>query len=185
MLFLMFWLTFPTGLLFIVAAGLVLNPGPVHSPGDFITAWMVMACGGFLQWFVFVPRLFEKPNLTVLNLETPVHGFDAIPPKISSEPVAPNVALKKTALDLSMTLLNLEASTPVRGSEAIPTNISPEVVRPNTILKPTTLELPSPVSASALGADLKKTKIRRKADRSIKSFDRKGRTPLERVIERS
>jgi hypothetical protein len=70
MLFLMLWLGFPTSLLFIVASQIILNVVPVHSPSDFITAWMVMAFGGFLQWFILMPRFFQKQDLTLLNLGT-------------------------------------------------------------------------------------------------------------------
>jgi hypothetical protein len=72
MLFLMFWLGFPTSSLFIVASQMILHPVAVHSPSDFITAWMVVAFGGFLQWFVLVPRFFQKHEFTVLKLQTPV-----------------------------------------------------------------------------------------------------------------
>jgi len=70
MLFMMFWLSFPTGLLFVVPAMIALEYGNVQVPSDFITAWIVMAFGGFLQWFILVPRFLQKPDLIVLKLET-------------------------------------------------------------------------------------------------------------------
>jgi hypothetical protein len=85
----MLWLGFPTSLLFIVASQIILNPVIVHSPSDFITAWMLMAFGGFLQWFVLVPRFFQKHEFTALKLETsvtiPSADFQASALKPSSE----------------------------------------------------------------------------------------------------
>ena len=68
MLFMMFWLSFPTGLLFVLPAMIALEYGNVQAPSDFITAWIVMAFGGFLQWFILVPRFLQKPDLTLLKL---------------------------------------------------------------------------------------------------------------------
>ena len=70
MLFMMFWLSFPTGLLFVVPAMIALEYGNVQVPSDFITAWIVMAFAGFLQWFILVPRFLQKPDLIVLKLGT-------------------------------------------------------------------------------------------------------------------
>jgi hypothetical protein len=70
MLFMMFWLSFPTGLLFVVPAMIALEHGTVQYPSDFITARIVMAFGGFLQWFILVPRFLQKPDLTLLKLGT-------------------------------------------------------------------------------------------------------------------
>jgi hypothetical protein len=70
MLFMMFWLSFPTGLLFVVPAMIALEYGNVQVPSDFITAWIVMAFAGFLQWFILVPRFLQKPDLILLKLGT-------------------------------------------------------------------------------------------------------------------
>jgi hypothetical protein len=72
MLFLMLWLGFPTSLGFIVGSQIILDPVMVHSPSNFITAWMLMAAGGLLQWFILVPRFLKKPDLTLLKLGTSV-----------------------------------------------------------------------------------------------------------------
>jgi len=75
MLFMMFWLSFPTGLLFAIPALIILHHGTVEYPSDFITAWIVLAFGGFVQWFLLVPRLFQKqdrfppsPQLTFIGV---------------------------------------------------------------------------------------------------------------------
>jgi hypothetical protein len=67
---LMLLMTFPTGVFFFLITAIFVDPGSIHQPSDFITAWFVMMCGGLLQWFLMVPGLFEKPGLTSLNLET-------------------------------------------------------------------------------------------------------------------
>lgn len=66
----MLLITFPTGLFFFFIVMIFVDPGRIHQPSDFITAWFIMMCGGLLQWFLMVPSLFEKPGLTTLNLET-------------------------------------------------------------------------------------------------------------------
>ena len=135
MLLLMFWLSFPTGIVFALAGSAFLG----DFPSDFITTWMVMACGGFIQWFVVVPRLFEKKELTLLNLRkaAPIE-------RDNSEPLnAPTPEPAKIS--------NMEWSS------AKPANTINEISRP--------------------------TRTRRKTTRRIAAFDRRGRTPLERVID--
>ena len=68
MFLLMFLLSFPTGLLFILVSTFFLGGESIHYPSDYITVWLIMTCGGYLQWFVLVPRLFAKREFTVLNL---------------------------------------------------------------------------------------------------------------------
>ena len=60
------------------------DPGSIHQPSDFITAWFIMMCGGLLQWFLMVPDVFEKPGLTTLNLET-----SALSPSLGSQECTP------------------------------------------------------------------------------------------------
>lgn len=108
MLFLMLWLGFPTSLLFIVASQIILHPVSVHSPSHFITAWMVMAFGGFLQWFVLVPRFFQKHEFTVLKLATPITI-----PSADSQPGALRQPIERPApAPVSRTTV-LESSPPV------------------------------------------------------------------------
>ncbi len=68
MFLLMFLFSFPTGLLFVLVSMFFLEAESIHYPSDYITVWLIMTCGGYLQWFVLVPRLFAKRELTVLNL---------------------------------------------------------------------------------------------------------------------
>jgi hypothetical protein len=70
----MFLLSFPTGILFAFAAAIMLGGESIHYPVDFFTFWLMMTIGGYLQWFVVVPRVRAKPELTLLNLReaTPV-----------------------------------------------------------------------------------------------------------------
>ncbi|HEU5236610.1 MAG TPA: hypothetical protein VFU37_05675 [Pyrinomonadaceae bacterium] len=104
MFLLMFWLSFPTGLVFALAALIFLDSGVVHSPSDFISAWMVMAFGGLMQWLVIVPRLFEEGSLTLLNLEarakSPCSSAEERPTKLSNEVTAPAPASNPTVLKL-------------------------------------------------------------------------------------
>jgi len=145
MFLLMFWLSFPTGLVFSIAALAFVDHESIHYPSDFITAWMVMAFGGLLQWFVIVPRLFEKRNLTVLNLGA------AAPCTVS------------TSADL-------------------PTKPVPELVVPVAIPDAIAPERPAPVPPKARDVERRKA-TRRKTIKPVLPFDKKGRTPLQRVID--
>lgn len=84
---LMLLITFPTGVFFSLISALLVDPGSIHQPSDFIMAWFVMMCGGLLQWFLMVPGLFEKPGLTSLNLER-----SAALPSLDCEPALPRPA---------------------------------------------------------------------------------------------
>jgi len=63
-------LSFPSGFLGVALTLLVLGPpASVDQLNDYVTFWLIMAGAGYLQWFVIIPRLFAKPNITTLNLE--------------------------------------------------------------------------------------------------------------------
>src|SRR6185436_1165707 len=64
MSFFMVLLTFPTGIVFFPIALAFVDTIGGHYPSAFIIAWSVLAIGGCVQWFYFVPRLLEKPALT-------------------------------------------------------------------------------------------------------------------------
>ena len=70
MLFMMLLAFLPNRrLLFVVPAMIVLRAREWFiDPSDFITAWIVMAFGGFLQWFMLVPRFLQKPDLTAAEI---------------------------------------------------------------------------------------------------------------------
>ena len=140
MLLLMFWLSFPCGLVFAAGALIWLGNETIHFPSDFITAWLIMACGGLLQWFVVVPRLIERQRFTLLNLET------------------------RAAPELSRD-----------NEEAAAIGFQPMTHERATKLEPVCLTK----TAS------RRARIGRKSTKRLTAFDRKGRTPLERVIDHS
>lgn len=82
---------------------IVLEPGAVEYPSDFITAWIILAFGGFLQWFLPAPRFFQKPDLTVLKLGTSerlpsLGSSNTISP--SREVIQPDPVLKPPVVEL-------------------------------------------------------------------------------------
>lgn len=142
----MFWLTFPCGVLFLIPSEIFLDGGGTHFPSDFITVWTILMCGGLVQWFVLVPRLFEKRKFVTLDLAAAAPA--TLPGSIKTAP-------EKTQ---SLSLL----------SEAAPVELPVETARPEVV---------------------KIDRVRRSRSRSTNNsfapFDRKGRTPLERVIGHS
>jgi hypothetical protein len=148
MSFLMFLISFPTGMFFFVASTIYLDGGTIHYPSEFITTWMIMTCGGLLQWFVIVPRMFEKRSLTTLNLEM------AAPP----QGLVSEQGRTKTGGDAFTSAV--PALPDVAGSD-----------------------LARPVASTVLSVTRSRTKTRRTTFMPIAAFDRKGRTPLERVID--
>ena len=142
LLFLMFWLTFPTGLLFVGIATLCLGADSIHSQSELITTWLVMTCGGLLQWFVLVPLLFAKRELVTLNLRV-------------ASPVESGI------------------------------QVAPEMTEPLTASKEATKSQLSAGTSHSQSAKIKRAnKSRRRPNRSFLGFDNKGRSPLERVIDR-
>ncbi|HEX3083656.1 MAG TPA: hypothetical protein VHP99_03970 [Pyrinomonadaceae bacterium] len=128
MSFFMVILTFPTGIIFFPIAMALADSVGGHYPSDFIVGWSVLAIGGFVQWYYFVPLLLEKPRLTLLNLNAE-----------SAPPAAP---------------------TPD------PLNAQPMTATANIV---------SPA----------RTRIRvRKQQNQVRSYDKLGRSPLERVLNR-
>jgi hypothetical protein len=115
MLFMMFWLSFPTGLLFAVAATIILEHGNVAYPSDFITAWIVLAFGGFLQWFLLVPRFFQKPDLTLLKLET----SERLPSVGSPDTVSPSREVIQRAAVLEPAVVELPASVQSKAVQVV------------------------------------------------------------------
>jgi hypothetical protein len=121
-------LTFPAGVIFFPIALALVDSVGGHYPSDFIIGWSVLAIGGFVQWYYFVPLLLEKPGLTLLNLNA----------------------------DLA----------PAAAPTANPANAQP---------------ITAPAMADSPGT----IRIRdRKQQNRIRSFDKLGRSPLERVLNR-
>lgn len=105
MLAAMFLLTFPTGVFFFLITLIFVDPGRIYQPSEFVTAWFIMMCGGLLQWFLFVPGLFENPGLTTLSLEKP-----ATLPSPDSQNTT--VALREIPVPIAMPTV-LESPAPV------------------------------------------------------------------------
>ena len=63
-------LTFPGGVLCVVAAAIVCGLLGGGYPSGAFTTWFLMLCGGCLQWYIVVPLLLEEPRLTLLNLNS-------------------------------------------------------------------------------------------------------------------
>ena len=132
MLLFMVLLTFPAGIImFPISMGVVASVGG-HYPSDHIIGWSIMAIGGWLQWFWFVPRFLEKPVFTLLNLK--------------SEPISPAGELAGVANSGTLSII------------------------------------PSSDTRVAVSARVK-TRARRRSN-EIRSFDKFGHSPLERVIKR-
>jgi len=144
MLFFMFWLSFSTSLLFVIAALMCLD-GAVHSPSDFIISWAVMVLSGLLQWLVIVPHLFERNRLTLLNL----------------------------AMVPSQSFSSVDTSTEIAG----------QVTTPRTA--PTIAPVIEATPGVAKTANIRNRCAgrRRTKTRPFAAFDRRGRTPFERVID--
>lgn len=81
MIVFMFILSFPTGFLFLLVSILFL-PESFHAPSQYITVWLIMAIGGLLQWFILLPRLFAKRDLTILNFRQAESPLE-VPPSSS------------------------------------------------------------------------------------------------------
>lgn len=146
MMFLMFWLTFPCGVLFLLVSEIFLDGGGTHFPSDFITVWMILMCGGLVQWFVLVPRLFEKRKFVTLDLVAAAPT--SLPGSIKALP----------EMTQSLSVLSEAASVELAVETA-----RPEIVKINRVRRSTS----------------------RPSNNSFAPFDRKGRTPLERVISHS
>ena len=82
---LVFMLSFPGGFIFLYASLLFLQPVVMHYAPDDIWLWLIMAFGGFIQWFVAVPLMFRNKSLIVLNLKAdvspPARAVEAVPGK--------------------------------------------------------------------------------------------------------
>src|SRR5215831_239979 len=130
MLLFMLLLSFPLGTVFLLISMIFFEGLGGHLAADYAFIWFMMLCGGCCQWFILVPRLFAKPQLTLLDLRT-----------------SPN--------EISKRLVALPAPAPEASAAALET-------------------------IAVSGPRVRSTKPARR----IKPFDRLGRTPLERVINR-
>lgn len=134
MLFSMLLLAFPTGVVFLLVSMIIFESAGGHYPSDYIFAWFIMACGGCLQWFIIVPRLFDKPGFTTIDLKPIQVPAGEIPP-VAPVPSQPLITISQSS------------------------------------------QAPSVVKARKSQAPKRKNRV--------VAFDSRGRTPLERVIDRS
>ncbi|HYW74263.1 MAG TPA: hypothetical protein VE961_24785 [Pyrinomonadaceae bacterium] len=131
MLLFMGLLTFPSGLICVLVSVVVCGSIGTEYPSSYLVGWLIMACGGCLQWFVIVPQCLEEPRLTILDLGC------------------------KTAA---------------------PADINQPLTRPEPLMET------KPEPAPMIGARLNLRP--RNRQKWIKAFDKLGRSPLERVINR-
>jgi hypothetical protein len=69
MFVMMVLLSFPAGIIGLGVVSSFLWPlVSVDQLDDYSIFWLTMAGAGYLQWFVILPRLFAKPQFTILNL---------------------------------------------------------------------------------------------------------------------
>ena len=90
MFFLMGVLTFPAGLICIIASAIVCGLlGGEYPRGEF-TIWFLLVCGGCLQWYVLVPMLLAEPKFTLLNL----HATPQLSTSVEKSEVKPNPSIE-------------------------------------------------------------------------------------------
>ncbi len=78
MLVIMFWLSFPTSVVFLILAMFFIDYTSIHTTSDYLTVWFIMAFGGVLQWFFLSPRIFRKTDLVLLNLRSTTNASPAV-----------------------------------------------------------------------------------------------------------
>ena len=93
MLLFMGILSFPLGLVFLLLSLLFVDGPGSYLASDYALAWFIMLCGGCCQWFILVPRLFAKPQFTLLDLrtqpnETPKRSVAVAAPASKPSPAA-------------------------------------------------------------------------------------------------
>ena len=133
MLFFMGIVTFPAGLLCIIVSVIVCGLLGGEYPRSEVTIWLLLVCGGCLQWYVIVPLLLEEPGLTLLNLH-------------ATRPLSTGV--------------EASAANPNPSIESSPSDSVPDIQAP------------------------RKPRARKRNNRVL-AFDKFGRSPLERVINKT
>jgi hypothetical protein len=159
MLTAMFWLAFPSSILFLLVALIYLGGQEIHYPSDYITVWLIMISGGCLQWFLIVPRLFTKPEFTTLELST------KLPDKINAH------VLKATGATVGK--LDAKPAQHLNSAEAKSAEL--------TNLQPTGKQKSAKRKTLEMGC---RDRRRAESNNAIAEFDKQGRTPLERVMLR-
>jgi len=101
MLWFMAILSFPAGLVCVILSAIVRGLAAGEFPSPYITGWLLLECGGCLQWYLIVPILLEEPKLTLLNL----NSF-SVPSKIATAGVSANSPIE-AAQTLAAPLIKL------------------------------------------------------------------------------
>jgi hypothetical protein len=65
---LMFFISFPSSVLYFVWSPEIFGWYTIHAPFDYFLFWLGAFVVGYVQWFVAIPRLFGTPLITSLNL---------------------------------------------------------------------------------------------------------------------
>jgi hypothetical protein len=65
---LMFFLSFPSCLLFVIWSPVIYGWETILSPTEYVLFWLGAFVVGYLQWFFLVPKLFESRSITSLGL---------------------------------------------------------------------------------------------------------------------
>jgi hypothetical protein len=90
MLFFMGVITFPAGLICIIVSVIVCGLVGGEYPRSEFTIWLLLVCGGCLQWYIVVPMLLEERRFTLLNLHTTL----PISKGIETSAVQPNPSIE-------------------------------------------------------------------------------------------
>lgn len=104
LLFLMFLLTFPFGAVLLLVSMILFEVAGNQFPSGFFMWWLLMACGGSVQWLIVVPELIADQGpislkLGTLETNTPLQTIsrpDAAP--LPSSPVKPQPDLLAEAI---------------------------------------------------------------------------------------
>lgn len=106
---LMLMLSFPGGLV----TFLILVPFlGITSQVDYALIWLFVFCGGYLQWFVVVPRLFGKKHFTALNLSSPNLSDSGVKPFVLIFR-SPKEKSEKTTRNISFRAFDKQGKTPL------------------------------------------------------------------------
>jgi hypothetical protein len=68
MLVCMMFLTFPCGLIYLLIVGLFFGSVDAHDPASYFLLWLGAFAAGYFQWFVLLPRLAGRQQITTLSI---------------------------------------------------------------------------------------------------------------------
>ena len=61
-------LSFPSGPIALLLGGLFIDASALDPPFRYSLVWLAVFVAGYLQWFVIIPGMFERPGSTMLGL---------------------------------------------------------------------------------------------------------------------